>query len=136
MNEHCKSCSNRKKQIGKKPSLETKLKMSLAKKGKKPKNLGVSFGLSGKGNPQWKGGITEINHRIRTSLEYKLVREACFKRDNYTCIWCGQRGGRLNADHIKPFSLFPELRLALDNLRTLCESCHKKVGWKGSWVKK
>lgn len=73
----------------------------------------------------WKGGSE--NHRIRESVEYKLIREACFKRDDYTCLWCGQRGGELNADHIKPFSLFPELRFALDNLRTLCLACHRKT---------
>lgn len=80
--------------------------------------------LSGANNKWWKGGVTPINLAIRTSLEYKLWRTAVFTRDNYTCIWCGERGD-LNADHIKPFALFPELRFAIDNGRTLCVPCHK-----------
>ena len=87
--------------------------------------------LEGKHN-LWRGGISSINERIRKSLEYKLWREAVFKRDNYICIWCGQRGGKLNADHIKSFALFPELRFALDNGRTLCIDCHRKTNtWGG-----
>ena len=111
----------------------------ISQKGKKLSEITkikISEGLRGEKSYRWQGGITTLNNKIRTSREYKLVREACFKRDNFTCIWCGQRGGRLNADHIKPFALFPELRLALDNLRTLCELCHNKIGWRGGHIKK
>lgn len=83
---------------------------------------------SGEKSPSWQGGITPINFKIRNSEEYKLWRLAVFERDNYTCIWCGKRGCKLNVDHIKPFALFPELRFAIDNGRTLCEECHKTTG--------
>lgn len=86
----------------------------------------------GSNNPSWKGGITPINRSIRTSKEYELWRKSVYERDNYTCIWCGQIGGKLNADHIKPFSLYPELRFAIDNGRTLCEECHKTTETFGS----
>ena len=87
---------------------------------------------NGKNNPNWKGGIAPINKKIRTSLEYKLWRKAIFERDNYTCQECNARNGNgetitLNADHIKPFAFFPELRFELTNGRTLCVPCHKKT---------
>ncbi len=112
-------------------SLETREKQSLKSKGRKmpPRTLEYRKALSErqKGNKSnsWKGGITPLNKIIRHSLEYKLWRTSVFERDNYTCIWCGERGGSLNADHIKPFAFFPELRFAIDNGRTLCVACHK-----------
>jgi 5-methylcytosine-specific restriction endonuclease McrA len=121
---------------GKQLSLETRGKMSRAKKG-------IIFSLEHrrklseimkrrivKNNNNWKGGISSKNHRIRTSTEYQLWRTSVFERDNYTCIWCGTKSGNgktviLNADHIKPFYQYPELRFAIDNGRTLCEDCHR-----------
>jgi len=72
-------------------------------------------------------GKTPEAQKIRMSKEYRIWRKAVFERDDYTCVFCGQHGGKLNADHIKRFSDFPELRLAIDNGRTLCEECHKKT---------
>lgn len=87
----------------------------------------------GERHPRWKGGITPINTAIRNSPEGKLWKIAVFKRDNFTCVWCLRKkevSGKLIADHIKEFALFPELRFAIDNGRTLCESCHKKRHFK------
>lgn len=129
--EHKQKLSEKHKGI--KFSLEHKKKLSDSHKGKKftdehIKNIRLShLKLSGNKSHLWRGGITPINIKIRMSLEYKLWRKSVFERDKYTCIWCGQIGGKLNADHIKPFALFPELRFAIDNGRTLCEDCHRKT---------
>lgn len=84
-------------------------------------------GISGQRHWNWQGGITKPHNQIRVSLEYKLWRRAVLERDNYTCRFCGQHGGKLCVDHIKPFAMYPELRLAIDNGRTLCHECHKKT---------
>jgi hypothetical protein len=76
-------------------------------------------------NGMWNGGISSVSQRFYATAKYKKWREAIFKRDNYTCQFCGVRGGILNADHIQPQTFFPELRYDLANGRTLCLECHK-----------
>lgn len=108
---------------------EHKRNLSLSHKGK----------MLGNKHPQWKGGITPENHRIRTSDEYKKWRMNVLKRDNFTCVNCGFKSKKsksagykecdIRVDHIKPFSLFPEERFNIDNGRTLCVPCDKKLGW-------
>lgn len=72
-------------------------------------------------------GRTSHNEKIRKSKAYKIWRSLVFKRDNYTCVLCGVRGGKLHADHIKPFALYSELQLDINNGRTLCTGCHKQT---------
>lgn len=128
---------NRISHLGKKASQTTKDKMSMNNSkywlGKKRPKASVatrqkqSESLRGSRGGNWQGGRTASNFLIRHSLEYKLWRESVFKRDNYTCQLCGQRGRTLNADHIKPFAFFIELRFDINNGRTLCVECHKKT---------
>ena len=111
---------------GQKRTLESRIKMSESKRGDKAY--------------QWKGGISAKNHserwQIMQTFEYKLWRKSVFERDGYKCIWCGFMGARLNADHIKSYAQYPELRFAIDNGRTLCEDCHKKTDTYGNKKKK
>jgi 5-methylcytosine-specific restriction endonuclease McrA len=83
--------------------------------------------ISKEKNPRWNGGTTKPNRKIRGSLEYKRWRFSVFQRDDFKCTECNKKGKTLQAHHIKPFSLFPELRLDLNNGITLCLSCHKKT---------
>lgn len=89
----------------------------------------------GERSPAWRGGVTPLLHRERMSMKYKRWRKAVFERDNYTCVWCGARNQQgvgktiaLNADHIKRFADYPELRYELNNGRTLCVPCHRRTG--------
>ena len=128
-------------------SEEQKRKQSKAMMGKQ-NSLGVKRSLEfrrnlseyWKGNPNHNfridGKSTERNgerQTVKRRLEYRLWREAVFERDEYTCVFCGQVGGQISADHIKPYSVFPELRFDVGNGRTLCNPCHKETdtfGWK------
>lgn len=54
-------------------------------------------------------------------------RMGVFGRDDFTCQFCYQRGGKLVAHHIKPWSEFSQLRFNVENGITLCEKCHKLI---------
>jgi endogenous inhibitor of DNA gyrase (YacG/DUF329 family) len=78
----------------------------------------------GTGNPNYKDGITSILQRLKGSAAYRQWRKIIFERDNYTCQFCSKRGGDIQADHIKPVSVFPEAIFDISNGRTLCVDCH------------
>ena len=84
----------------------------------------LSLKMRGSNNHFWKGGINGENDTLRHRREYKEWRIAVYERDDYTCQCCGQKGGKLNAHHINPFSEYPDLRYNVDNGITLCTNCH------------
>lgn len=106
------------------------LSSSMAKKYKncslKCRNISISKRQMGEKSHLWRGGITEENRRIRNSARYDNWRRDVMKRDGYKCTICGATG-RLCADHIKEWFLYPGLRFDLENGRTLCYPCHGKT---------
>lgn len=133
--------------IGRITSEETRLKLSKAHKGQKPsikcmeaaraKHLGSksseatrrkqSLAQLGSKHHAWKGGVSKPNTRIRNSIDMKIWREKVFSRDDYTCQKCDKRGGDINAHHIKPFCIYPDLRFDISNGLTVCIPCHNLI---------
>ena len=116
--------------FGKRLSEAEREKLSIARRGRH----------AGDKHPNWMGGITPLTGTIRRCFEYKQWRLSIFKRDDFTCISCGQVRGDIEADHFpKSFaSIFHENNIksleeaiACDefwdasNGRTLCSRCHK-----------
>jgi hypothetical protein len=46
-----------------------------------------------------------------------------FRRDDYTCTYCGARGGRLECDHVHPLSRGGSNEIG--NLTTACFGCNR-----------
>ncbi len=87
-------------QIGRKRTDESKLKMRLSRLGKTPGNFN--------------GG------------SWHYWRRHALIRDDYTCQICGFRNMDIMiVDHKLPKSKYPELKLNLDNLQTLCPNCNQ-----------
>lgn len=128
---------------GKKASIESRRKMSLAGKGRKQSKEWVEKRTAVRlKNLEKRGRKVTGLLAIRACPEYKNWRLTIFKRDNFKCTFCkiGLKAGyenRLEVDHIIPLSLlYEELIIGaisknalfdLENGRTLCRACHKKT---------
>ncbi len=71
------------------------------------------------------------NSKYRTP-QYIEWREACLKRDDYSCRHCPKSKRThprttFQVDHIKSWATHPELRYTVSNGRTLCLACHRKT---------
>jgi len=60
---------------------------------------------------------------IDVRLWYSLLK-IIFKRDNYTCQYCGSVGGKLEGDHIIPISKGGTNDI--ENLATSCRRCNRQ----------
>lgn len=107
---------------GQEVGAETREKMRKAK-----------LGVRGEAHWNYRGYNNRSERQIAMAQdEYIQWRKSVFERDDYTCQDCGVRGGYLEADHIKPWALFKELRYDMDNGQTLCRPCHQKTeSWGG-----
>lgn len=117
------------------PSKETRLKISIANKGRRaPHREGSKSNL-------WKGGFSPVISLLRHCFKYRQWRSDIFLRDDFTCQECNKRGVKINAHHIEAFSqlvrkndiknysegLFCEELWNINNGLTLCEVCHSKT---------
>jgi len=62
---------------------------------------------------------------IIRSPRWKSLRYLAKRRDGWKCVSCGA-SGRLEVDHIKPVRTHPDLAFDLENLQSLCTSCHTR----------
>lgn len=56
--------------------------------------------------------------------EWEKRRNIVFERDDFTCVYCGKRGGRLEADHRVPFVHGGSDEI--ENLVTSCVRCNRQ----------
>ena len=111
---------------------EARDKVSKANKGKTPWNKGIhAWYVAGKNNKKWKGDNWD-RRSYRGSSWKSVIRQERLKRDDYKCVDCGitekQHKNKLNCSlsihHLEPWVLHHNNKI--DNLITLCVSCHQK----------
>jgi uncharacterized CHY-type Zn-finger protein len=76
--------------------------------------------LVGPCSPNWKGGVTPRT----VTTKWKKLRQEVFERDVFKCKYCNS-SKKLVAHHVRPVR-YGGID-ALDNLETVCASCHQKV---------
>jgi hypothetical protein len=101
-------------------------RMSVRRKIREAKIGRPHLNQRGENHPNWKGGITPPNEKLRRTLKYKTWRRAVFARDNWTCQKCKQRGATLHAHHFHNFATHFLHRTSVQNGITLCKTCHTK----------
>jgi 5-methylcytosine-specific restriction endonuclease McrA len=62
----------------------------------------------------------------RPRPKVRLTKQEIFRRDNYTCQYCGVKARRMTIDHIIPRYLGGEH--SWSNLVTACPDCNRKKG--------
>jgi 5-methylcytosine-specific restriction endonuclease McrA len=68
---------------------------------------------------------------------WRRLRVVALQRDHYQCQHCLRRSVIRTATevhHIKPLEEYPDLALDLDNLDSLCRSCHEDTKTRGAVV--
>ena len=118
---------------GKTHSKATRDKMSRRAKGLHLYQIGIRRDNTpklGPKNPNWKGGTSSKRQKDCHPRDIRRAIKQVFIRDGYRCVRCkGLRerssgAPRLHSHHLNPWKRFPEFRLLIDNMVTLCGPCH------------
>ncbi len=73
--------------------------------------------------------IVRLSQMIkRPRPRIKLSKSEIFRRDHYTCQYCGKNHGSMTIDHVYPRHLGGEH--VWDNVVTACATCNRKKGGK------
>ena len=136
MKEYLKNPENN-PMYGKKHTKESNKKNSESHIGLKVWNKGLTAMddkriLNGKDNPNWNNGSSFEPYGIEFNKEKKTQ---VLERDNYTCQNpnCEHLSEGLDIHHID----YDKKNNSLDNLTTLCDSCHTKTNGKNNrehWI--
>ncbi len=84
---------------------------------------------TGSKNGNWRGGATKNRDLFYTSIEWRMVCESIYDRENYKCKRCSvkkKHGLPFHVHHIKPYR-YTKTRLDPLNLVLLCKPCHNFV---------
>ena len=82
--------------------------------------------IAGNKNPNWKGGITSETLKRCNEYFWKRLRKIIYKRDNWTCQECGKKCHTdIQCHHKVPYRI--SKNDSMNNLITLCKSCHIKI---------
>ncbi len=63
------------------------------------------------------------------NAQWQKVRRLKLQQDPLCerCLKAGRLVAATVVHHIKPVDKYPELRLAMDNLQSLCQGCHNRI---------
>jgi len=79
-------------------------------------------------NFEIESGTYEGKKQYYTDEEYRTFRSEVLKRDNYKCIYCGEKAEHVH--HTRPKKLEPLFVLDPDYAISCCIECHYKYGHK------
>jgi len=94
----------------------------------------IDRAATGEKSANWKGGLTEINRKLRQSWQAREWRKNALRLADFKCQHCGAEHGRtcpccglkvtLHVHHIRSFAKFPDERFDPKNSSVLCPKCH------------
>jgi len=80
--------------------------------------------------PAWcKKKKSHVSREFSRSKEWTELKRMVIDRYGAICMCCGS-AHRIQVDHIRPKSKYPELSLDFDNMQILCWTCNRKKNFR------